>query len=168
MPPDLFRGSRVSTFPAVQAVPALPTLSERLKERIGSSLAANRRVRAMARIHACLVAEGKQHRSDRAEERRVVSTGEVGSTDGPGEQCVAHEQVPPSLARSRDLQTHTARTVSRRVMRPDFELAEGNLLAWSVEAVDWREIGVHFEAKQQSLLDGLLVEEEIVAMQMNR
>jgi CheY-like chemotaxis protein len=118
-------------------------------------------------VHARLVAEGKQHRSDRPDERRVISTGEVRSTDGAGEQRVAHEQIRPSLARSRDFQTHTARTVSRCVMRPDFELAEGNLLAWPVEAVDRREVGIHFEAKQQSLFDGLFVEEEIVAMQMN-
>ena len=118
-------------------------------------------------VHTRFVAEGKQHRSDRAEQRSVVSTGEVGSTDGAGKQRIAHEQVRSSLARSRDLQTHTARTMSRCVMRPDFELAEGNSLAWPVETVDCREVGVHVEAKQQSLFDGLLVEEEIVAMQMN-
>lgn len=119
-------------------------------------------------VHTRLVAEGKQHRSDRADERGVISTGEVRSTDGTGEQRVAHEQVRPSFARPRDLQAHTAGTVPRRVMRSDFVLAEGNLLARPVETVDWREVGVHVEAEQQSLFDGLLVEEEIVAMQMNR
>ena len=53
-------------------------------------------------------------------------------------------------------------------MRSDLELAEGNLLAGPVETVDGRQVGVDFETKQQSLFDGLLVEEEIVAMQMDR
>ena len=119
-------------------------------------------------IHTRLVAEGKQHRSNGADERGVIATGEIGSTDGASEQRVAHEQIRPSFARPRDLQAHTARTVPRRVMGSDFVLAEGNLLVRPVETIDWREVGVHVEAEQQSLFDGLLVEEEIVAMQMNR
>ena len=119
-------------------------------------------------VHTRLVAEREQHRPDRPDQRDVITAGKIRSTDGAGEQRVAHEQVGSSLARSRDLETHTARTVSRCVMRPDFELAEGNLFVWPVETLDWWEVGVYVEAKQQSLFHGLLVEEEIVAMQMNR
>ena len=119
-------------------------------------------------VHACLVAKRKQHRSNGADEGRVVAAGKIGAANGAGEQRVAHEQIRSPLAWPSHFKAHTARTVPRRMVRTHFILAERNLLAWPVETVDWREVGVHVEAKQQSLFDGLLVEEEIVAMQMNR
>lgn len=53
-------------------------------------------------------------------------------------------------------------------MRPDFELAEGNPFTRSVIAVDGRKVRINLEAEEHALFDGLLVEKEIVAVQMNR
>ena len=122
----------------------------------------------MPRIDACLVAEWKQHGPNRSDEGRIVATGKVGSTDGASEKRIAHEQVRPALAWSSHLEADTARTMPRCMVRTHLVLAEGNFLAWSVKAVDGWQRGVHLETKQQPLFDGLIVEEQVVSMQMDR
>lgn len=122
----------------------------------------------MPRIHARFIAERKQHGPDRSHQRRVVATGQVGSTDAAGKERVADEQVHASLAWTANLEAHASGTMSWCVVHTHFVLAEGNLLVRSVVAVDRRQIGIDVESEEAPLCDGLLVEKLIVAVQMNR
>ena len=54
---------------------------------------ADRRRRAMARVHAGVVSKREQHGPDRRDERRVIAAGQIGPPDRSGKQRVADEEV---------------------------------------------------------------------------
>jgi hypothetical protein len=47
----------------------------------------------MSRMDVRLVAECKQHGTNRTDERRMVSAGQIGSTDRSRKQRVAHKKI---------------------------------------------------------------------------
>jgi CheY-like chemotaxis protein len=120
----------------------------------------------MTWIDTRVISERKQHRADRPDERRVVAARQVGAADRPRKQRVAHEEVAPAFTRARHLEADPARAMPRGVMRPRLEVSEPDGLAGRVVLVHRRR-RLHVEPEHPSLLDGLLIEEEIVAMQMD-
>ena len=93
-------------------------------ERIRRPLAADRRVRPVARMHDRVVAQRKQHPGDRPHQDVVVAAGQIGAADRAGKQRVADEQVLPGRALRSNLQADAARTVTRRVVDAHFVVAE--------------------------------------------
>ena len=71
-----------------------------LQKRIRPPFLADRRRRAVSRIHPGVVAKRKQHGPDRRDERRVVAARQVGPPDRSGKQRVADEEVLAGLAAS--------------------------------------------------------------------
>jgi CheY-like chemotaxis protein len=122
----------------------------------------------MTGVNPGLVAKWKQHGPDGADEGGVVATRQVGPTDASGKQCVADEEIEPLLALSRHFEADATRAVSRRVVRANLEVAEGNGLARRVEAVDRRWSRIDNQPEQPSLLHGVVVDEEVVLVQVNR
>ena len=126
---------------------------------------------AVARINAGIVAEGKEHVADRGYQRCVVGARKIRSSNSPGEERIAHEQVEPcspgrfGLARPAclaclrvllDRETHAAWTVSRGVMRPCRIVAEPEDIARRIELVHGRR-RIHAEPEHQPVLDRLFV-----------
>jgi CheY-like chemotaxis protein len=71
------------------------------------------------------------------------------------------------LAVRRNRETHAARAMPRRVMRPGLAVTETDRPPGQIEFVDRRQ-RVHRQAEHLALLDGALVQEQIVAMQIDR
>jgi len=121
----------------------------------------------MAGVDPGIISKGKQHGSNRADEGRVVPSRQVCTPDAARKQRVAHEKVEPFLVLSRHLEANAPRTVSRRVMRTHLAVAERDLLAGRVEAVDWRRGWIDNESEQRALFDGVVVQRQIVFVQVH-
>lgn len=121
----------------------------------------------MPRVHPRIVAEGEEDRADGADERRVVAAGKVGPADGAGEQRVADEEVEPPFSAPRHFEAHAAWAVSWRVVRTRFEIAEHNRLPHLVVPIDRRRRGIHRQAEESGLVEGPLVEEQVVAVEVH-
>lgn len=140
--------------------------SHSLQKRVRPTLASDRRVGTVSRIYTRLVAEHEEHVANRCDQRGVVAAWQIGSSNRPGKQRVAHEQIESALAGTRDLDAHAARAMPRRVMNARLEIAERNPFVDAVEAVDrWRRIDR--QPEQTALLHRTLVEEQIVPVQVN-
>ena len=110
---------------------------QRPQEWVRLAFCPDGRRRTVARIHDRFVAERKENPTNRVEERRVVASGQVGTTDGPCEKRVADEEVHPlscrargSCLRGRRFLIHgkadAAGTVARRVVGPSVEIAKAD------------------------------------------
>lgn len=121
----------------------------------------------MPRIDTRFVSKRKQDRSDRPNQRGVVAAGQIRPADAAGKQRIADEQIEAPLAGAANLEAHTARAMPRGVVHTHFELAERNLLARSVVAVDGWQVRIDVESEQTSLLDRLFVQKLIVPVEMH-
>ncbi len=92
----------------------------------------------MAWVDAGRVTEGEQHIGDRCQQRRVVTTGEIGAPNRAGKQRVTHKQVGRRLTVGAvgDGEAHTARAMARRVMRPDLEITDRESFVGAVVVID--------------------------------
>lgn len=121
----------------------------------------------MPRIDSGIVAKGKEHGPDRPDQRRVVAARQIGATDASRKQRIAHEEISSTLTGPSHLQADSARAVSRCVMHTHLVLAKRHRLVWTVVTVDRGQVGVDLKTEAQALRHGILVEEHIVAMQMD-
>jgi len=124
----------------------------------------------VARVDTRVVSKGKQHAANRREERVGVAAGQIGPADRAGKERIPHEKLrcrPRRRAGTPNREAHAARTMSRRVVRADFVVAESNHFSRRVEAIDRGE-RLDAEAEQPRLLECTIVEEQVVAMQVNR
>lgn len=121
----------------------------------------------MAWVDPCAVAEGEQYRPDRRDERRVIAAREIGSPDRSRKQRIADEQIVAWFLSFGDLQAHATGAVPGRVIDRRSTAAEPNRLALRVEAID-RRLRLDREAEHASHLDRPFVNEQIVAMQVDR
>ena len=149
-----------------------------LQEWVGLSFLPDGRGRPVAGINDGRIAKRKQHGPNGVHQRRVVASRQVGATNRTGEQCVTDEEVHfscascpscPSRSCPRLLihrEAHAARTMPRRVMWSRHEIAESNDFVGRIEVIDGRRL-VDLQPKQSAVLDGLVVQEEIVAMKMD-
>src|SRR3954463_1583155 len=120
----------------------------------------------MPGVYRRRIAQRKQHLGDGVHQRRVVAAWQVGATDRSCEKGVADEQSVTAISFSADLQADAARAVAGRVVN-------GNLV---VPEVDRRQVVEHvggrlwpyLEPEHLPLLHDLVVEEQVVAMQIDR
>lgn len=98
----------------------------------------------------------------------MVAAGQIGATDTSRKQRIAHEEIGAALTGPSDFQTDSARAVPRRVMHAHLVLTERNLLLRTVVTVDRRQVGIDLEAEPKAHRHRVLVEEQVVAMQMDR
>ena len=78
---------------------------------------------------------------------------------------VAHEEIP--LGAARDGQAHPPGAVTRRVMRANLEIADGEHVVGRVEVIDRQGRRVHVEPEHHALRGCVLVQEEVVAVQVD-
>ena len=97
----------------------------------------------------------------------MIAARQIGSADGPCKQRVADIQIFAHLAGFSDLKTDTARAMSRRVVRARFKPPEGNDLTRLVVNID-RRLRLNLQAEDRSVLDGVVVQKLIVAVQVHR
>jgi CheY-like chemotaxis protein len=127
----------------------------------------------MTGIHDRIVAKGKQDASNRVDERRVIASGQIGSTNRSSEERVADEQVhtlprPSRLPRLlTHRQAHAARAMAGGVVRSYDEVAEMEHVVRRVKVIDRRGL-LDAKAEEASVSDGLVVQEQIVAMERHR
>lgn len=132
----------------------------------------------MARIHDRFVAERKKNLSNRVDERRVIASRQVRTTDGSCEERVAHKQVRSLVCRARNFcpddrqflihsKADAAGTVAWRVMRSSGTIAEANDFVRYIEAIDRRRL-FDRNTEQSSLFDGLFVQKQILAVEIHR
>jgi CheY-like chemotaxis protein len=96
----------------------------------------------------------------------MVAAGQVGSTNRPRKQRVADKEILARVALFSNLKAHPSRAVSGCVMHPDLVVAERDDLPWRVEHIDGGE-RIHVQPEHRPLLHGALVEEHVVAVQVN-
>lgn len=137
-----------------------------LEKRIRGTLPTDGRRWPVAWIDLGLVTEREQHLLDGRDEGLVVATRQVRASNRACEQGVPNEQVVSSLPFRADLQAHPARTVARRVMRPDFEVPHRDHLPWGVVLVHWGR-GLDAQPEQQPVLHRVSIEELIVAVEIH-
>src|SRR5262245_22624324 len=117
----------------------------------------------MPRMDNCVVAERKEDLCDRSHQHVVIAARQIGAADRASKQRVADEELLGRFATAADLETDTAGTVSGRVVYVHGIVAEGDGRA-VVKEIDRRRLA-HREAEHRALLNGTLVEKEIVLMQ---
>jgi hypothetical protein len=137
----------------------------------------------VAGINDRRIAKRQQHGSNGVHQRRDVASRQVGATNRAGEQCVTDEEVHFFCPSCRSClscpscpscpwflihrEAHSAGAMPRRVMRTRHQIAEWNDFVEGIEAIDGRRL-LDLEPKQSAVLDGLVVQEEIVAMKIDR
>ena len=121
----------------------------------------------MPRVHHRFVGIRHQHGLNRRDQRVVVASGKVRSSDRPGKQGVAHKQLPPGLSLSPDREAHPTGTVPRRVHHFDHKIAERQALPGTVKRVGLR-LGLHRQSKEQAVLRSGIVQEQVGLMQPHR
>ncbi len=118
-----------------------------------------------------LVTEGEQHAGNGLHQDVVISARQVGPANPAGKQRVAHEQVvsPFPLAPFplfQNLQADSAWAVTRGVVDAHLVIAEING-RHVVEHINGR-LGPDLEPEHRALLDDVLVERKVVAVQIHR
>ena len=113
----------------------------------------------MAGMNDRIVTERKQHPGDRSHQHVVIAARKIRPADSAREERVAHEQVAVQL------KAYTSRAVPRRVVDTHGVVAERDRVA-AVKDVDVRRLR-DLDAEQLSLLDGTLVERQVVPMQVD-
>ena len=121
----------------------------------------------MAGVHLRIIAKREQDRANRANERGVVAAGQIRSTDRSRKQGIPDEQMLAGRRTTPDLQAHATGTMAGCMVWAHIVLAKSNHLIQRVELVDGR-LRLHRQAEHRAVLDGVLVQEQVVAMQVNR
>jgi CheY-like chemotaxis protein len=101
----------------------------------------------------------------------MVSSGQVGASDGAGKQRVSDKQIGRRIPRARTFnhrQTDAAGTVPGGVVRGDVEVSERDDVARGVEAIHVRQRVLEAQAEHLRLLGGGIIEEEVVAVEVHR
>src|SRR6185437_8659437 len=74
-----------------------------LQERIRPAFLPDRCRGTVAWIHTGVIAEGEQRRSDRTDQRRIITARQIRATDRSRKERIADEQILPGLAASPNL-----------------------------------------------------------------
>ncbi len=115
-----------------------------------------------------IITKRKQNGPDGGDQRGVVAARQVRAADRPREQRVADEQVLDDRgARTAHLEADSAWTMTRSVKRASLAVAERDDLPRGIELVDWRR-RIHAKTEHHAHLDGTLVEEEVVTVEIHR
>jgi hypothetical protein len=121
----------------------------------------------VTRVHHGIVAEWKEHRAYGLNQRRVIAARQVRATDRSGKESVPDEQLLPHRPFFSNLQADASGAVAGSVMGPRVVVAKRDDLPGRVEHVHrrWR---LDAQPEHCPLADGVLVEKQIVAMEMDR
>src|SRR5262249_2656976 len=137
------------------------------QERIRPPLLTNRRRRPVTWVDDGIVTKREQNLLDRGDQHIVVAARQIGPPNRAGEQRVADEQLPSRFSGSSNLQADAARAMPRRVMHARLERAEPYDVVRRIEHVN-RRLRLDREAEHLAHLDGVLIEKEVVAMEIDR
>jgi CheY-like chemotaxis protein len=137
-----------------------------LQERVRATLLADGRRRTVAGVHFRVVAERKEHPTYGLNQCHVVAPRQVGTPDRSGKERIADEQLLANRSSSSNLQAHASRAVAWRVVRLRAEVAERDDLSGRIEHVHRRR-RLDAQPEHRSLTDGILVEKQIVAMEID-
>ena len=118
-------------------------------------------------MHDGGIPERKQDAADRGNQHVEVAASQVGAPDGAGKQRVADEQVFRGLTFLSNRQADAAGAMTWRVVDGRLKFAERDDVPRRVEHID-RRLRLDADAEHPAVLDDVLVEEEIVAVQIHR
>jgi threonine dehydratase len=120
----------------------------------------------VSRVHIAGITQREEHVANRTNERVVIPAGQVRPAHRSRKQGVANEQVAAVLARAADLQADAPGRVAGRVVHAHLVPAERDLLI-AVETIDGRK-RLDGQAKEPALIDRRVVQEQVVAVQVDR
>src|SRR3954463_12251040 len=161
---DGYGGCLITFQPLAIAISNQPSAIDSDKERIIPTFPPNRRIGPVARMDDGGVAERKEHVADRRDQHVVVTAGQVGASNRPGEERVADKQVLRRFSLAADREADAAGTMARRVVDGGLQVSKRDRLARRVEQVD-RRLRLDGDSAQLAVLGGVGGEGENVPTQ---
>ncbi len=122
----------------------------------------------MSRVDAGAVSERKEDSADRADQRLVVATGQIGAADASRKQGVPYEEIQSPPPGRTYFQADPPGAVTRGVMGAGLEVAKGDRFTLPIEAIDVRRCLLQGQPEHPRLIEGTLIEKQVVPVQVHR